>query len=326
MKTFGALTIVAAVAAGIAALSGATPAAAQNQQFITIGTGGVTGVYYPTGGAICRLMNMGRQDHGIRCSVESTGGSVYNINAIKQGELDFGVVQSDVQGRAYDGEGDFSEPFQDLRSVFSLHGEPLHIVARADSGVARFEDLKGKRFNVGNPGSGQRATVELVMAELGWSMNDLSLAAELRPAEQAQALCDNRVDAIAYTAGVPNGSVKEATTACAARLVPMQGDWADAFIEKFPSYAFTTIPGGTYQGTDEDVVTLGPKATIVTSTRAPDDVVYAMVKAVFENLDDFKKLHPAFGELEKEAMVSDGLAAPLHPGAERYFREAGLLN
>ncbi len=326
MKTFGALTIVAAITAGAAVLSGATPATAQDQQFITIGTGGVTGVYYPTGGAICRLMNMGRKDHGIRCSVESTGGSVYNINAIKQGELDFGVVQSDVQGRAYDGEGDFNEPFQDLRSVFSLHGEPLHIVARTDSGVTKFEDLKGKRFNVGNPGSGQRATVELVMAELGWSMNDLSLAAELRPAEQAQALCDNRVDAIAYTAGVPNGSVKEATTACAARLVPMQGDWADAFIEKFPSYAFTTIPGGTYQGTDADVVTLGPKATIVTSTRAPDDVVYAMVKAVFENLDDFKKLHPAFGELEKETMVSDGLAAPLHPGAERYFREAGLLN
>lgn len=326
MKKFGAKTLAAAVALGAAAvgMSGGT-AVAQNQQFITIGTGGVTGVYYPTGGAICRLVNKDRKEHGIRCSVESTGGSGYNINTIRQGELDFGVAQSDVQGRAYEGGMGFDEPFKDLRSVFSLHGEPLHIVARDDSGVTKFEDLKGKRFNVGNPGSGQRATVELVMEQLGWSMDDFALAAELKPAEQAQALCDNKVDAIAYTAGVPNGSVKEATTACDAHLVPMEGDWAEAFIAKYPSYAFTDIPGGTYDGSDADVTTLGPKATFVTSASMSDDVVYNVVKAVFENFEDFKKLHPAFATLDKEAMVKDGLAAPLHPGAEKYYKEAGLL-
>ncbi|EKV29184.1 TAXI family precursor protein [Caenispirillum salinarum AK4] len=326
MKNFGAKTIAAAVALGAAALgmSGGS-AVAQNQQFITIGTGGVTGVYYPTGGAICRLVNKDRKDHGIRCSVESTGGSVYNINTIKQDELDFGIVQSDVQGRAYEGGMGFDEAFKDLRAVFSVHGEPLHIVARDDSGIKDFQDLQGKRFNVGNPGSGQRATMELIMEHLGWSMDDFSLAAELKPAEQAQALCDNKVDAIAYTAGVPNGSVKEATTACDAHLVPMEGDWAEGFIEKYPSYAFTTIPGGVYEGTDSDVTTLGPKATFVTSTDMPDDVVYNVVKAVFENFEDFKKLHPAFAELDKQTMVKDALAAPLHPGAEKYYKEAGLL-
>lgn len=325
MKKFGAITFAAAVALGVSAFADATPAAAQNQQFVTIGTGGVTGVYYPTGGAICRLVNKDRKDHGIRCSVESTGGSVYNINALQQGELEFGVVQSDVQGRAWNGEGDFAEPFKDLRAVFSIHGEPLHIVARTDSGVKTFEDLKGKRFNLGNPGSGQRATMGLILEQLGWTTNDFSLAAELKPAEQAQALCDNRVDAISYTAGVPNGSVKEATTACDAVLVPMEGAWAEAFVEKYPSYAFTTIPGGTYDGTDADVTTLGPKATFVTTARVPDEAVYNVVKAVFENFDDFRKLHPAFADLQKEQMVADGLAAPLHPGAEKYYKEAGLL-
>lgn len=324
MKTLSLIGLSAVLATGIAFTAASTPAAAQ-QQFITIGTGGVTGVYYPTGGAICRLVNRNRKDHGIRCSVESTGGSVENINVIQQGEMDFGVVQSDVQGRALAGEGDFKEPFKDLRAVFSLHPEPLHIVARTEANVAKFEDLRGKRFNLGNPGSGQRATIDLILNHLGWNAGVFSQAAELRPAEQAQALCDNRVDAIAYTAGVPNGSVQEATTACSARLVPMEGDWAKAFIEKYPSYAFTTIPANTYRGTETDVVTLGPKATLVTTANASDDVVYALVKAVFDDLDSFKQLHPAFAVLKREEMVSDALAAPLHPGAEKYYREVGLL-
>jgi TRAP transporter TAXI family solute receptor len=190
-------------------------ASAQEQKFITIGTGGVTGVYYPTGGAICRLVNMNRQDHGIRCSVESTGGSVYNVNTIRAGELDMGVVQSDVQYKSLKGEGEeFQDqgPFEELRAVFSVHAEPFTVVARADSGIETFDDLKGKRVNIGNPGSGSRATFEVLMNKLGWTMGDFALAAELKPAEQAQAMCDNNVDAIVYTVGHPNGSIKEATT------------------------------------------------------------------------------------------------------------------
>jgi len=155
MKTKTKLSLGAVVTAALMA------PAAYAEEFITIGTGGVTGVYYPTGGAICRLVNKGRKEHGVRCSVESTGGSVYNINTIREGELEFGVAQSDWQYHAFNGSSKFEEagPFENLRAVFSVHPEPFTVVARADSGITNFEDLKGKRVNIGNPGSGQRGTM-----------------------------------------------------------------------------------------------------------------------------------------------------------------------
>jgi TRAP transporter TAXI family solute receptor len=303
-------------------------ASAQEQKFITIGTGGVTGVYYPTGGAICRLVNKGRKEHGIRCSVESTGGSVYNVNTIRQGELDMGVVQSDVQYKSLKGEGEEFEsqgPFDGLRAVFSVHAEPFTVVARADAGIESFDDLEGKRVNVGNPGSGQRSTLEVLMAAKGWTMDDFALASELKSAEQAQALADNKIDAIVFTVGHPSGSIQEATTTCATKLIPVTGPEVDELVEKHPYYAKAVIPGGMYTGTDDDVETFGVKATFVSSTAVPDDVVYQVVKAVFENFDDFKKLHPAFENLEQEDMVTQALSAPLHPGAEKYYKEAGLM-
>ncbi|MGB1209706.1 MAG: TAXI family TRAP transporter solute-binding subunit, partial [Paracoccaceae bacterium] len=176
-------------------------AMAQDQQFITIGTGGVTGVYYPTGGAICRLVNKGRRDHGVRCSVESTGGSVYNINTIREGELEFGVAQSDWQHHAYHGTSKFEDAgaFEDLRAVFSVHPEPFTVVARADSGITTFADLAGKRVNIGNPGSGARGTMEVLMEASGMTTDDFALATELKPAEQSAALCDNQIDAMVFT-------------------------------------------------------------------------------------------------------------------------------
>jgi TRAP transporter TAXI family solute receptor len=298
------------------------------EQFITIGTGGVTGVYYPAGGAICRLVNAGRAEHGIRCSVESTGGSVYNVNTIRQGELDFGVVQSDVQYNALNGKGQEFEgqgPYADLRAVFALHPEPFTVVARADSGITTFDDLKGKRVNVGNPGSGQRATMEVLMAAKGWTMDDFALASELKSAEQSQALSDNNVDAIVFTVGHPNGSIQEATTTTDARLVEVAGPEVDQLVADNPYYSKATIPGGMYRGNPDDVETFGVRATVVTSAAEPDEVVYQLVKAVFENFEDFKKLHPAFAKLDKKEIVTGGLSAPLHPGAEKYFKEAGLM-
>ncbi len=304
---------------------GATNATAQ--QFITIGTGGVTGVYYPTGGAICKLVNKDRKDHGIRCSVESTGGSVYNINTIRAGELDFGVAQSDVQYNAYEGKDQFAEqgPFKELRAVFSLHPETLTVVARADAKIRTFDDIKGKRVNVGNPGSGSRDTFEVLMKAKGMSMDDLALAAELKPAEQAQALCDNKVDAIVYVVGHPNGSIKEATTACDTNLVDISGPVVDKLIADHPYYRAAVIPASMYRGADHDIHTFGVAATLVSSTNTSDDVVYTLTKAVFENFDDFKRLHPAFANLTKEEMVKSGLSAPLHEGAAKYYKEAGLI-
>ena len=297
------------------------------QQFITIGTGGVTGVYYPTGGSICRLVNKGRKMHNIRCSVESTGGSVYNINTIKAGELDMGVAQSDWQYHAYNGTSKFKDagPFKDLRAVFSVHPEPFTVVARADSGIKNFMDLKGKRVNIGNPGSGQRGTMEVLMGALGWTNKDFALASELKASEQSKALCDNKIDAMIYTVGHPSGSIKEAVTSCDSVLVEVSGAVVDKLVADNDFYRTATIPGGMYRGNPNDVKTFGVGATFVSSTNAPANTVYEVVKAVFENFDTFKKLHPAFANLKKEEMVKDGLSAPLHDGAAKYYKEAGLI-
>ncbi len=312
------------LAAASVALTLSAPAAIA-EEFITIGTGGVTGVYYPTGGAICRLVNQGRRDHGIRCSVESTGGSVYNINTIREGELEFGVAQSDWQYHAFNGSSRFEEAgaFEDLRAVFSVHAEPFTVVARADSGITSLEDLAGKRVNIGNPGSGQRGTMEVVMEAMGWTMDTFELASELKAAEQSAALCDNQIDAMVYTVGHPSGSIQEATTACDSVLVEISGDVIDALIADNSYYRAATIPGGMYRGNDSDTATFGVGATFVSSASVSDEVVYTLVSAVFDNIDDFRGLHPAFANLVPEEMSSAGLSAPIHPGALQYYREQG---
>ena len=300
---------------------------AQEEKFITIGTGGQTGVYFVVGQSICGLVNRGQAEHGIRCTAPSTGGSIANINAMRAGDMDMGVAQSDWQFHAYNGTSQFEEQgaFEDLRAVFSVHGEPFNVIARADSGIETFTDLTGKRVNIGNPGSGQRATMEVVMEAMGWTMDDFALAAELQPAEQAAALGDNNVDAIIYTVGHPNGSIQEATTTVDSKLIPVETDEVAALVEERPYYAWATVPGGMYTGTDEDVTTFGVKATFVAPASVDDEVIYQVVKAVFDNFDRFKSLHPAFEGLVEEEMVSDGLSAPLHEGAARYYRERGWI-
>ncbi|VAW24920.1 TRAP transporter solute receptor, TAXI family precursor [hydrothermal vent metagenome] len=318
------IAIGALVALSIGGFAGV--ASAQEQQFISIGTGGVTGVYYPTGGAICRLVNKNRAETGIRCAVESTGGSIYNINTIRAGELDFGVAQSDWQYHAYNGTSRFEEQgaFEDLRAVFSVHPEPFTVVARADAGITTFADLQGKRVNIGNPGSGQRGTMEVVMNALGWTNDDFALASELKASEQSQALCDNKIDAMVYTVGHPSGSISEATTSCESVLVSVTGPEIEKLIADNDYYRVATIPGGMYRGNPDDVQTFGVGATFVTSATVSDEVVYAVVSAVFDNIDAFRGLHPAFANLDPAQMAKDGLSAPIHPGAAKYYAENGL--
>jgi uncharacterized protein len=300
--------------------------AVAQEKFITIGTGGQTGVYFVVGQSICRLVNRGTAEHNLKCTAPSTGGSIANINAIKAGDMDMGVAQSDWQFHAYNGSSQFEgDKFDKLRAVFSVHGEPFTVVARADSGVTTFDDLFGKRVNVGNPGSGQRATMDVVLEAMGKSSDDFALASELKPAEQSAALGDNKVDAIIYTVGHPNGSIQEATSTVDAKLVNVTGDAIDKLVGDNPYYAKAVIPGGLYKGNDEDIQTFGVKATFVTSADVDDDVVYTVVKAVFDNFDRFKGLHPAFATLQEADMISDGLSAPLHPGAEKYYRERGWI-
>ena len=308
----------------------AAPTEEATSTFITIGTGGVTGVYYATGAQICRLVNKNTAEHGVRCSVEATGGSIYNLNTIAAGELDMGVAQSDWQHHAYHGTSQFAPPDgrganPELRSVFSVHAEPFTVVARADAEIATFADLKGKRVNIGNPGSGQRGTMEELMAALGWTNDDFKLASELKSAEQSKALCDNKIDAMVITVGHPNGIIKEAATACDVVLVNVTGPEVDQLVADNAYYRYATIPGGTYRGTDADISTFGVGATFVSSTNTPADTVHAVVAAVFGNFEDFKKQHQSFATLTKGQMVGEGLSAPLHDGAARYYREAGLL-
>lgn len=309
---------------GITVASGGAQA---QQQFISIGTGGVTGVYYPTGGAICRLVNKGRKEHGLRCSAESTGGSIYNINTVRAGELEFGVAQSDWQYHSYNGTSKFEDQgkFEGLRAVFSVHPEPFSVLARGGSGIESFEDLKGKRVNVGNPGSGLRATAEVVMEAYGMTMDDFSVASELKGAEMAQALCDDKIDVMIYTVGHPAAAITEVTNTCEVDFVDVQGPVIDKLVEDNPFYRTASIPAGMYKGQDADNNTFGVGATFVSSSDVSEDVVYVVVKAVFDNFEDFKKLHPAFANLKEEEMISDGLSAPLHDGAVRYYKERGWM-
>ncbi len=318
MKTLTALTFAGAMALGTAATA--------EEKFITIGTGGQTGVYFVVGQSICRLVNRDTAKTGLKCTAPSTGGSIANINAIAAGDMDMGVAQSDWQYHAFNGTSEFEGKGVDkLRAVFSVHGEPFTVVARAEAGIKTFDDLKGKRVNVGNPGSGQLATMNVVLGAKGWTMGDFALASELKPAEQAAALGDNKVDAIIYTVGHPNGSIQEAVSTTEAVLVPVEGPEIEKLIADNAYYAAATIPGGMYAGSPDDVHTFGVKATFVTSADVPDDVVYEVVKAVFDNFDRFKGLHPAFATLKEEDMIAAGLSAPLHPGAIKYYTERGWM-
>lgn len=321
-------TTLLSSAVGLAAAFGATSASAE-QSYVTIGTGGQTGVYYVVGQSICRLVNRGTDDHGVKCTAPSTGGSVANINAIRQGQQDMGMAQSDWQFHSLNGtkHQTFVEQgkFEDLRALFSVHNEPFTVVARADSGVESFDDLVGKRVNLNNPGSGTRGTMEVIMDEKGWTRDSFKLAAELKASEQAQALCDNKIDVMIYSVGHPSGAIKEATTSCNAKVIPVTGAVIEKLIADNDYYAPAMIKGGLYKGSDNDVATFGNAATMVTSANVDADTVYLVVKAVFDNFDRFKRLHPAFANLDPKQMISNGLSAPLHDGAVRYYKEQGWM-
>jgi TRAP transporter TAXI family solute receptor len=321
------LKMLGAAAIAAFALAGSGQPSLAQQKFITIGTGGVTGVYYAVGGAICRLMNKDRAKTGIRCSVESTGGSAFNINTIKAGELDFGLAQSDTHYQALKGEKSFKDAgaYADLRSVYSVHPEPFTVLARKEAGVTKFEDFKGKRFNVGNPGSGTRSSMDELLNAMGWKISDFSLASELKADEHGPALCDNKIDGFFYGVGHPSANIQDPTTTCGAKLIALTGPAPEKLVKENSYYAKATIPGGMYSGNPNATETYGVLATLVTSAKVPDDVVYNLVKATFDNFDEFKKLHPAFANLDPAKMTKDGLSAPLHPGAAKYYKEKGWI-
>lgn len=324
MKPFAKVALIgAALLAGMLDVVSAYAA----EKVITIGTAGVTGVYYPAGGAICRLVNRSRKDTGIRCAVESTGGSINNLEAIRKGELEMGVVQSDLLYNAYAGKEVFADVGADknLRVLFSLHSEPFTVLARKDAKINNFDDLKSKRVNIGAQGSGMRATMEDLMARKGWSSKSFTII-DVKSGDTAKALCNNKIDAMIFAGGHPNGTIQQITSSCDTRIVNVSGPVIDKLIKEHPFYSYASIPANMYPGNGKDIDTFGVKAVLVASSTLDDEVVYQMVKALFENLDSFKTLHPVFATLDAKHMVHDVDVAPMHPGAIRYFKEKGLIN
>ena len=294
---------------------------------LTIGTGSVTGVYYPAGGAVCRLINKSADKPRLRCSVQATDGSIANLQALRDQKLSLAVVQSDSQAAALRGQGTFAAmgPNPELRSLFGLYTEPLTIVARQEASIQQLEDLQGKRVDIGNPGSGDRSTMDIVIQAMGWTSASFAAVSELKGAERAQALCDNQIDAFVYVVGHPSGTIKEASSSCDINLVEVSGPSIERLLSHHPEYSTAIIPGRLYRGAEQDIPSFGVSATLVTTSQLPDEIAYRVVKSVFENFGQFKRLHPAFAQLQKQQMVTQGLTAPLHPGARRYFEEVGLL-
>ncbi|MCK4694476.1 MAG: TAXI family TRAP transporter solute-binding subunit [Candidatus Cloacimonetes bacterium] len=300
----------------------------KNTKFVSIGTGGVTGVYYPTGGAISRMINKKFDEYNIKATVESTAGSVFNINAVLSGDLDFGIAQSDRQYQAYYGLAEWTQAGNqpDLRSVFSIHPEAITLIASENSEINTLEDLKNKRINLGNPGSGQLQNSVDIINSSGLTENDI-LAEYVKAIEAPGLLQDERIDAFFYTVGHPNGNIKEATSGrIKVRIIPIEGPRIDKLLEKDPYYAKVLIPVEFYPKAlnTEDIETIGVKATFITSKNVDDNIVYAITKEVFENFDEFKTLHPAYKVLTKQNMLQ-GLTAPVHNGALKYYEEVDLL-
>jgi TRAP transporter TAXI family solute receptor len=326
MKRIALITLIAAICLSLGVMVNPAPVVAKTT-FVTIGTGGITGVYYPTGGAIARIVNKKRKVYGIRCTVESTGGSVFNVNAIMAGDLEFGVVQSDRQYQAINGLAEWQDkgPQKDLRAVFTIHPESITLVAADDADIKTIQDLKGKRVNIGNPGSGQRQNSIDALENAGIDYEKDLVAEGVKAAEAPGLLQDGRIDAFFYTVGHPSGAIKEATAGRRkVHFVPIVQ--VDKLLAKYPYYAKAFIPIKLYEGATnkEDVQTFGVKATFVTSAKVPDNVVYAITKEVFENFEEFKKLHPAYEVLTKQNML-EGMSAPIHPGAMKYYKEAGMM-
>lgn len=312
----------------ISALAGATPVASPAPTpVVSIGAGGVAGVYYAVGGAMCRMLRRTALTTPYVCTVDATGGSVFNLNALKSEDLDFAMVQSDIGYHAYTGEAQFAAvgPYEPLRAVFSLYPESVTVVARKELAASSFQELAGKRVNIGHPGSVARASVDRLLEAMDTDYSYFSSVTELRADELTEALCSGKIDAFIFSVGHPSAVIQDPAALCGAQVLPLTGPAVDQLVESYPYYAKVDVPAGLYTNNAQAVPTYGVMATVVTRADTDEQHVYDLVNAIFENVDNFKRLHPALEHIDKQRMIQDGLSMPLHPGALRYFREQGLL-
>jgi uncharacterized protein len=287
---------------------------------VVIGTASPTGIYYPLGGSICRLVNLETSRHGLRCSEEPSSGSVRNLESLRRGRLDIGIVPSDVLADAVAG-----EPTTELRILFAGPDEMLTVVARREVGIRTVAEVRGTRINIGRPGSRERANIDRVLAVLGLRRSDFVGVRELSAAEQSRGFCAKELDVIVYSVGHPNGLIQDVTRTCHGMLVDVSGPAIDRMLFEYREYERVVIPGGTYADNPSDVRTFGVRAVVVASPRVSDTMAYEITRAVFDNIDAFRRLHPAFETLSVAEMVHASGRAPVHPGAMRYYRERRWL-
>lgn len=315
----------AGAAAAAAAAARAASADGNTEIFVSIGSGEMTAVYYPVAKAICRATFRELRRHGIWCSAETTPGSAYNVEHIVSGELEFGIVQSDILFSAYKGIGRWDgKPVAELRSVLSLYPELVTIVARADADIHVLGDLAGRRVSVGSLATGPRTTWNLISAAFG--LTTPVRLTELRQDETTSALCSGAVDANFFVVGHPSELVSNWLAACPSNFVALSGPVVDKLISRYPFYTRGLIPTALYHVPDR-IPTFGPLATLVTSASSDPQVVAAVAKAIVMHVDELKVMHPALARLDAEQMVARTLTAPapLHPAAAAAYKELGLM-
>ena len=309
----------------------------ESVSFLNIGTAAITGLYYPTGGLICKVLNSNTQNKDVKCSVQATTGSIYNINSMRKGYMDVGIVQYDWLYNAYFGKSSFQKfgAMQELRSLLNLHQEAFTVVVRGNSDMHTFNDIQGHKVNIGAPGTGILGTMMSVLEVKGWDKDTaFLLASDLKSSEEAEALCDHKIDVMTDTIGHPNGALQEASSACrldnSIRILPLTQETIGNIVKRFPYYISTTIPCSVYQITPadnkcEDIPTIGIQAMLATTSALDDHVAYTLVKSVFENISSLQSMHHLFANLTPESMVPNKPDIPIHPGALKYFKEQGLL-
>lgn len=332
------LRMLKGMAAGAAMVVGlASITSAQDLKFFTIGTGGTAYTYYPVGGVIANAISKppgSREcDAGGSCGVEgliasavSSRGSVDNVNAIISGLRNSGFAQSDVAYWAYTGTGTMEgkEPAEDLRTIAALFEEHIHLVALADSGINTVADLKAKRVSLDEPGSGTYVDANLILEANGLALEDVTAEA-LKGGAASEALRNGKIDAFFVVAGYPTGSLVELASAAEIKLVPIDGAGADALVEKYGFFAASDIPEGAYEGVGT-TATVAVGAQWFTSTKEDDDLIYEITKALWN--DNSRKLLDV-GHAKGKTITPDsalnGVGVPLHAGAERFYKEVGLL-
>ncbi|MEW6421564.1 MAG: TAXI family TRAP transporter solute-binding subunit [Deinococcota bacterium] len=305
-------------------LGTAAVALAQGTTFLTIGSGSTTGVYFPVATGMAKMIN--DAGAGVRANARSTGGSVFNVNALASGELDAAIAQNDIVYYAYRGTG--LPTFQGkanskLRTMAVLYPEVLHVVARKDAGINSIADLKGKRVVIGDLGSGTEQTAKQVLEAYGLNEGDLGQALRVSPAQGISLMQDKRADALFYTVGVGASAISQIAQTVDVKLVPVSGNQAASLIKKYPFYVRYNIPAKSYKGIGATVPSVAVQATLVTTTNVPEEAIYKAMKAIFSNEAELRTLHPSLAGFSYDKAIK-GLPAPLHPGAVKFFKEKGL--